>query len=127
MQATGVTEDALGYLHANCGHCHNPTSQYYQSQTKMSFRLEVATVGDTAMTPTYLSAVNHVTTMVVNGHNIIVDPGMPGMSVMIDRFEATMSEQGYTTLHMPELGTKTIDPYGDMTLNMWIASIPPSP
>jgi hypothetical protein len=127
MQATGGTADALGYLHANCGHCHNPLSQYYQSQTKMSFRLEVATVGDTAMTPTYLSAVGHTTAMVVNTHNIIVDPGHPELSVMIDRFEATMSEAGYTTLHMPELGTKTIDPVGDATLTSWIASIPPLP
>src|SRR5580704_11820504 len=111
MQATGDTLAALGYLHANCGHCHNPTSAYY-SQTKMSFRLEVATVADTAMTPTYLSAVGHVTTMLVNGHNTIVDPGSPDTSVMIDRFEATMSEAGYVTLHMPELGTKTIDPTG---------------
>ena len=44
---------------------------------------------------------------------------------MIDRFEATTSEAGYTTLHMPELGTKTIDPYGDATLTSWITSIPP--
>ncbi len=124
IEATGDTLAALGYLHANCGHCHNPTSSYY-AQTKMSFRLEVASVGDTAMTPAYLSAVGHVTTMLVNGHNTIVDPGLPDMSVMIDRFEATMSEAGYVTLHMPELGTKTIDPTGDTTLRAWITSIPP--
>ena len=124
IQATGDTLAALGYLHANCGHCHNPLSAFY-SQTKMSFRLEVASVGDTAMTPAYLSAVNHVTTMLVNGHDMIVVPGDPSTSVMIDRFEATMSEQGYTTLHMPELGTKTIDPTGDATLRAWITSIPP--
>jgi hypothetical protein len=125
MQATGDTLAALGYLHANCGHCHNPTSAFYQSQTKMSFRLDVATVGDTASTPTYVSAVNHVTTMLVNTHDTIVVPGSPDTSVMIDRFECPMSQSGYLTIHMPQLGTKTIDPVGDATLRAWITSIPP--
>ena len=123
MEATGDTAAALGYLSANCGHCHNPTSTFYQSQTKMSFRLEVASVGNTAMTPTYLSAVNQTTNMMVNMHNTIVLPGQPDMSVLIDRFEATMSEQGYTTLHMPQLGTKTVDMAGDATLRAWITEI----
>jgi hypothetical protein len=119
MQATGVTADALGYLHANCGHCHNPTSMVYGTQTKMSFRLEVATLGDTAMTPTYLSAVNQMTNMVVDGHDLIVDPGVPGMSVLIDRFEAMPG----TPLHMPALATKVTDPTGDTTLTMWITGL----
>jgi hypothetical protein len=119
MQATGVTADALGYLHANCGHCHNPTSMIYGAQTKMSFRLEVATLDDTANTPTYLSAVNQTTNMIVNGHTIIVDPGMPDMSVMIDRFEATPG----TPEHMPALATKVTDPTGDATLRAWITGL----
>ncbi|HEX4451335.1 MAG TPA: hypothetical protein VH143_10720 [Kofleriaceae bacterium] len=119
MQATGVTADALGYLHANCGHCHNPTSMVFGAQTTVSFRLEVATLGDTAMTPTYLSAVNQMTNMVVDGHNLVVDPGMPGMSVLIDRFEAMPG----TPLHMPALATKVTDPTGDATLTSWITGL----
>jgi hypothetical protein len=121
MQATGDTADALGYLHANCGHCHNPTSQIYPAQTTMSFRLTVATLADTAMTPTYLSAVGQTTNTTVNGDNIIVDPGLPDMSVMIDRFEAPVT----SPLHMPALGSKVMDPTGDATLRAWITSIPP--
>jgi len=123
LQATGDTAAALGYLHANCGHCHNPTSAFYMSQTKMSFRLNVATVGDTANTPAYLSAVGQTTNMTVNGHNTIVVPGQPGMSVLIDRFETPMGASGYTTLHMPQLGTKMIDPTGDATLRAWITAL----
>jgi len=124
-QATGDTLAALGYLHANCGHCHNPTSAYYASQTTMSFRLEVATIGDTAMTPTYLSAVGHVTNTAVNGHDIIIDPGLPDMSVLIDRFEANPTASNYMMIHMPQLGSEVMDPTADTTLRAWITSITP--
>ena len=43
--ATNV-QPALGYLHANCGHCHNPNShRLHERQTPMELRLTVGTLG----------------------------------------------------------------------------------
>ncbi|NVL73435.1 hypothetical protein HWN77_28170, partial [Escherichia coli] len=42
VPGTGVVKDALGYLHANCGHCHNDESVRLDKQTKMRLRLLVA-------------------------------------------------------------------------------------
>jgi hypothetical protein len=118
LQATGGTAAALGYMHANCGHCHNPNSQVHDI-TPMELRLTVATVGDTAMTPAYQTAVGVMTNSLVNGDSFLVDPGMPDMSVMIDRFESP----GTSTIHMPALGSKVTDPTGDTTLRAWITSL----
>lgn len=39
----GVAKDALGYLHANCGHCHNATSSH-RNQSQLRLRLSTLDV-----------------------------------------------------------------------------------
>jgi hypothetical protein len=107
---------ALGYLHANCGHCHNPTSPTHDV-TPLDLRLDVTKLGTVDVTPTYLTTVN------VNGTvggltGKIIKPKDPGMSVMIERMNATT----YPT-KMPQLGTEDIDPVGQTALTAWIGSL----
>ncbi len=113
-----TVKPALGYLHANCSHCHNLTSSV-QNNTPLNLRLMVGTVGTTASTAAYMTAVNVTTTNTVNGHNTIVYKGNPSMSVMIDRFEATNGNR------MPAAGTEFMDTVGDTILTNWVANIPP--
>lgn len=113
-----TVKPALGYLHANCSHCHNPTSSV-QNNTLLNLRLTVGTVGTTATTAAYTTAVNVMTQNAINGHNTIVYKGDPSMSVMIDRFEATNGNR------MPAAGTEFMDTTGDTILKAWIAAIPP--
>lgn len=110
---------ALGYMHANCGHCHNPNSGV-AANTPVRLRLTVGTVGVTADTAPYVTAVGATTANTVNGHDTIVKPGTPDQSVLIDRFEAVATP----SLHMPAVGTEDLDTAGDTILTDWISNIP---
>jgi len=114
----GTTNEppALGYLHANCGHCHNPNSNVYTS-TPMQLRLTVGTLGSLATTPVYTTAVDQTSTLSAPAK--IIAKGDPTNSVMMIRFESTNP-----TLHMPALGSEMRDPTGDSTLTTWITNIP---
>ncbi|NVB80827.1 MAG: hypothetical protein HOV81_20690 [Kofleriaceae bacterium] len=110
---------ALGYLHANCGNCHNPNSQIYTNdQTQMELRLTVGTLGALSTTPTYQTAVSHPAKLPVGGRNVIVAPGMPDSSSLIYRFESTNPAE-----HMPALGSEVMDPAGRTMLRDWVTSI----
>jgi hypothetical protein len=109
---------ALGYLHANCSHCHNPTSAVINN-TPLNLKLTVGTVGATSTTSAYVTAVNVTTLNTINGHNTIVYKGDPDMSVMMDRFRATDGNR------MPAAGTEFKDDVGEPILEAWITNIPP--
>lgn len=117
LPGTTYEPPALGYLHANCGHCHNATSQVI-SYTPMQLRLSVNSLGSLAATPTYMTAVNQ-TGDALGGRTKIVDPMMPDNSIMMYRFESTNPAE-----HMPALGSEIMDPTGRTTLRDWITNIP---
>ena len=68
LPGAGTTaQDAIGYLHANCGHCHNPTSKVYtDQQVTMELRLTTTSLSSLSTTPVYQTAVDHDATMPVN-------------------------------------------------------------
>ena len=110
---------ALGYMHANCGHCHNPNSNV-AANTDVTLRLTVGSLGSLATTSPYMTAVDKTTANTVNGHTYVVKPGMPNMSVLIDRFEAVTTP----SLHMPAAGTEDLDTVGQAILRDWVTNIP---
>lgn len=117
LPGTATDQAALGYFHANCGHCHNSDSPLIN---RPMLRLEtnyLATVQDTRA---YMSAVNVVTNVAVDGATIIIKPGDPDHSVVITRMN-TMTTQR----RMPALGTEVVDPTGQTVLRAWITSLPP--
>ena len=65
VPGNATAKAALGYLHANCGHCHNPTSSEYSAGIVMQLRLTVGTLGTVAATPTYTTAVAQPATVTV--------------------------------------------------------------
>jgi hypothetical protein len=117
--ATAVDRTAFGYLHANCGGCHNPLSPVYSGlASNMSLRLDVTKLGTVAMIPARATTVNHPGT--VGGlTGMIVKPSDPGMSVMMTRMSSTM----FPT-KMPEIGTETTDPAGIAAITAWINQPP---
>jgi len=118
---TTDAQEALGYLHANCGQCHNPTSDTYKSMAiPLQLRLTVATLGAVADTPTYQTAIGIAATMPAGGLTDIVAPGMPDQSLLIYRFESTNM-----AVRMPPIMVKNADPTGDATLRTWITNLPP--
>ena len=114
----GPTAAALGYLHANCGHCHNPNS----SPAKLlSMRLRLNVADRTpAATTIWTTTVNQPTQLFrVAGITERIAAGNPGASAIPYR----MDHRG-DSAQMPPLATKIVDATGLATIQSWISSLP---
>jgi hypothetical protein len=113
-----VVREALGYLHANCAHCHNPEGTA-RPDTDMNLRLSVmdALPEDTA---TYRSTLGVELQFFDDSPLVLrVAPGMPDDSGLLFR----MTERGPDT-QMPPLATEIVDPDGLRIVREWIAAVP---
>jgi hypothetical protein len=113
------TQAALGYLHANCGHCHNELGTSWPD-TQVVLRLDVDehVPAETGIARTTIGRAlqywRHPTlrTRVV--------PGDPDNSALYVR----MRERGSRN-QMPPLATKHVDPAGLALIAAWITSLAP--
>jgi hypothetical protein len=122
LPGTATQQQALGYMHANCGHCHNPTSATY-AHTPLVLRLETAALATVQATPAYTTSYNvmgSTLTYPVGGptYTKIIKPNDVANSILHVRFNATTSPP-----RMPELGTEMIDPTGVTLIDSWIGSL----
>lgn len=114
-----VTSAALGYLHANCGHCHNENGASWPD-TQMVLRLVVAD-REAATSGVWQSIVGKNITYWRGGAiTLRVDPGAPEGSGILVR----MSARGNMD-QMPPLATELVDPTGVDLVRQWIAGLPP--
>ena len=114
----GPTEvgTALGYLHANCGHCHN---DHHPLATRLELRLFLPTgLADSAESPAYLTAIGGRAHHVLDGTDTIVAPGDPDRSQLLVRMGARDNNQ------MPPLGTEQVDARGLTLIRDWISGLP---
>lgn len=101
---------ALGYLHANCGHCHNPArpshggSRCFAPEDDYDFTLAVDQLEDTRSTSVYRTVVGHA-----------VKPGNPEDSKLFER----MKSRGFLR-QMPPLATEQVDRAALANLRDWI-------
>ncbi|RKH39476.1 hypothetical protein [Corallococcus sicarius] len=108
-----VERASLGYLHANCGHCHNlrrPESEgarCYAPLNDLDFRLQVGRLGSPGETPTYRT-----------GNSAAFNPRKPDSSRMIKRI--SQREPGWS---MPLLGTELVDKDAVTLLRRWISEM----
>jgi hypothetical protein len=113
-----TTSAALGYLHANCGHCHNENGTAW-SDTTMVLRLTVAD-RDAATSSVVASIVDQPLQYWRGGAIVLrVDPGAPAMSALVARMSARGSKD-----QMPPLATEMIDPDGIAAVSAWISGLP---
>jgi hypothetical protein len=113
-----ATAAALGYLHANCGHCHNENGAAWPD-TQMNLRLVVAD-RDAATSGIVQSIVGKNVTYWRGGAiTLRVDPGAPDMSAVVVRMSARGSDA-----QMPPIATEISDPSGIDTVRRWIQSLP---
>jgi hypothetical protein len=114
-----TTAAALGYLHANCGHCHNPQGTSYPD-TQMVLRLRVsersAPASDLWQTVVgqRLQSYRHPTL------TLRVAPGDADQSALLARMKIRGTKE-----QMPSLATKLTDPAGIDAITRWITSLPP--
>ena len=106
--------EAIGYLHANCAHCHNPSGSA-RPDTDMNLRLslDAARPEDTAA---YLTSVGVAMQYFEHaGADLRVQPGDAAHSGVIVR----MNDRGPKT-QMPPLATEFVDERGIDTVRSWI-------
>ncbi len=109
MPGNAEERAALGFLHANCGHCHNDArpppgpARCFDPQNGLNFWLRLDRLATPQTTATYASAVGDVVT-----------PGAPERSELFTR--ATSRGDG----QMPPIGTEVVDPGAVTLLRAWI-------
>jgi hypothetical protein len=127
LPGTDVDVAALGYMHANCGHCHNPWSK--QSSLNLQFWLELDTLGSVETTETFVTTVgltSQVPQPPAGQPEFRIVPGdLEGSSVHWRMVQPpvypAMPEGG---VHMPLIGTEVTDEAGVQAIADWIASLP---
>jgi hypothetical protein len=108
---------ALGYLHANCGHCHNPDGSAWVD-SHMILRLDVDE-HDVATTKIYQSTVGvPLEQWIGRGYTTRIIAGDPDNSAVAVR----MAARG-TVVQMPPIATEYVDPIGLQTIRDWITSL----
>lgn len=111
----GATEQAaLGYLHANCGHCHNQArppsrgARCFDPRNELDFWLPAARFRSAEDTPAYKSAIGQSK----------VTPGEPDESVLLRRVSSRDP-----SAQMPPLGTEAVDEHAVELLRGWISEM----
>ena len=116
LPGNATDQAALGYVHVNCGHCHNSDSQL---TSHPMFRIETARIATMQSTRLYSSTVNVVAQNAFEGATIVAKPADPDNSVIIKRTTTTDLPH-----RMPALGIETVDPAGQQILRAWISALP---
>jgi hypothetical protein len=111
----------LGYLHANCGHCHNPKGTA-NTQTGLDMWLKVAdTKGALADVSVFKAILNTDIAWLDGEHPNAakrIAPGSLANSAVYQRFIKKAE-----VWSMPPLGTEVVDPAGKQLMEDWIGSI----
>ncbi len=108
---------ALGYLHANCSHCHNGSRpetdgpRCYDPRNDLDMFLKVSRLGSARETPTYETVVGSA-----------VDPGDAEGSKLF-KLVSRRSEGEIGTDQMPPLATERVDEEGLVVLKKWISEM----
>jgi hypothetical protein len=111
---------ALGYLHANCGHCHNESdaSEPYAKGVKMVLWLHVAELTQPSDTASYKTTIGQSTQSSSGIGGIRVVPGDLQNSVLYQRFIATDA-----LLRMPPVGVEITDSEGRRIIADWASGL----
>jgi len=129
VPGNAVEEAALGFLHANCGNCHNETSTGVTANITVPYIVRVL-VGNTtvASTKTYQTAVNvaHSPGLPLPGDAGIGNYRIQGGSPDASELHYRMSVRG-TGAQMPPIDTKLTTPDGLTIIENWIKALPPPP
>ena len=150
LPGTEVEKAALGYLHANCGHCHNARGNIYKTSADIDLWTHVSELqaGDVKTLKAYLSMVcdqwpgDEVTTNKLNpitscepGHATgtrrestlstlakRIVPKNPAMSAVHELMNLRVG--GADMKQMPPIGTEDVDAAGMTALDAWINALP---
>ncbi len=119
LPGSETARGALGYLHANCGSCHNPTGSVY-SRVCLDLWLSTSALSSVRATPAYTSsyAVRVSSQSAPSG----VDCRLSGHDLANSALYTRMSTRGHET-QMPPLASERVDDAGLALLGAWIAEL----
>lgn len=112
-----IERAALGYLHANCSHCHNANRpetdgpRCYDPRNDLDMFLKLSRLGNVRDTPTYETLVGSE-----------VEPGDPEGSKLFE-LVSRRSKGEIGTDQMPPLASERVDEDGVALLREWIAEL----
>lgn len=109
-----TTRAVLGYLHANCGHCHNNRGPL----ADVGLTLEQTSADAASVDRMLRSTIGHPTDTRAFGLTTRVMPGRPADSQLVARMR---SRDPLT--QMPPLGTQLIDSEGLVLVEQWIRQL----
>lgn len=111
---------ALGYLHANCGHCHNRSGQQVPLPLTLAQRVRDATASRAEVLASTLAAPSRFRVPgATPPHDPIVAASDPTHSLLLQRMASRDPR-----LQMPPLGTSLTDPEGLALVQRWITHEP---
>jgi hypothetical protein len=114
--ATPVERAALGYLHGNCGHCHNGEGPL------KNIGLYLRHVAGAEGLPAIETIVGHPVRKPAPGQTsdalLRVEPGRPDRSALLQRISSR-----YAALQMPPLGTEVVDGEAVALMRRWISDL----
>ncbi len=113
-----TAQAALGYLHANCGMCHNPKSQTF-FRVDMELWLQTDALASVETTRTYLTTVNVAPLEgIPAGTTARIAPKDPQHSAVLGRMKSRE-----LSVSMPPLGTEDVDMAGSNAVEAWINAL----
>jgi hypothetical protein len=119
-----LDQPALGYLHGNCGPCHNPNSDVFVDRTQIVWHLDVdslATVGETTI---FQSTVGVAPELPIGDEfTAVIEPGDADASAALERMSVRDPKED-SQVPMPPLATEQPDTEGGVALvRAWIESL----
>jgi hypothetical protein len=128
--SSALVRDALGYLHANCGNCHNDTPGVAIPAPKMIFKVLVAQQTEQA-TGAYTTALNVLGTKPDHMQTPLLYRIFGGSTAQSSVSYRMQLRSGIDAVaaqdQMPPLATEKPDTTGLAAVNAWIATLPPPP
>lgn len=123
VPGTDLDRRFFGYLHANCGHCHNPKGTA-NSQTGLDMWLKVADLSGPVTAVSVYKAILDTDIKWLDGEHPTapkrIAPGSLPNSAVYQRF---INKGELWT--MPPLGTELVDPVAKKLMEDWIATAAP--
>ncbi len=117
LPGDATAQAAIGYLHANCGGCHNPTTDI--NTVAIDLRLRVGALASIQATPIYTTTVGVAPMLTLTGATSIIEPTMPAASAVHIRMTSTNDAQ-----KMPPIARELVDTDGAAAVAAWIAVLP---
>ena len=108
---------ALGYLHGNCGHCHNDRGSPAPVPLRLAQTVDDAAASTQRVLNTTVGTEGRFRTQGLPAR-ALVEPGQPGRSLLLQRLRSR------EPMHqMPPLGTRVADDDGIALVERWITSL----